>query len=89
MSGVPGQLDFTAAVNVASVHVGCAVLFAQVIERVPVVVPYRIAVFSVEVRQFRVGAFPVFKSAFPDVTGDGRRMMLAPCVFISFFVVIQ
>ena len=73
------------AVDVAQVHVKRAVFFAQVVKGVALSGPNGCAVFAV-----KVGKFGVFTAAAqPNVSRDGRAMVLAPGVFVALLVVIQ
>ena len=64
---------------------GLAALLAQVVERIAVRSPDRLAVFPVVFRELREGAVPVQ----PDVAGHGRSMMLPERIFISLVVFIE
>ena len=73
------------AVESATVDVERTVLFAQIVERLAVDSPYRVAVFAV-----KCGKFLELLAAFePDVASDGRAVVLAPFVLISLAVHIE
>ena len=73
------------AVESAAVDVECAVLFAQIVERLAVGSPYRVAVFAVECGQ----PLKLLSAFEPDVASDRRAVMFAPFVLISLAVHIE
>ena len=73
------------AVDVAHVHVKGAVFFAQVVKGISLSSPNGCAVFAVKVG--KLGVFSI--AAQPNVSRDGRAMVLAPRVFVALLVVIQ
>ena len=73
------------AVESATVDVERTVLFAQIVERLAVGSPYRVAVFAVECSEL----LELFAAFEPDVASDGRAVMLAPFVLIALAVHIN
>ena len=78
------ELLLAGAVDVAAVDIEGAVFLTQIVVR-PVVGPARGAVLALKAAQ--LGVFPIL--AEPDVTADGRLMVLAERVLIAFPVVIK
>ena len=66
---------------------GSSVAFAEEIDCGSVGCEYGVAVFAWTVGE--VGVLGGLDVVFPDVACDGRRVVLAPFVFKSFFVLIE
>ena len=80
-----GNLGILTACDVAAVDVEGTILLAEIVEALVVSSPYRVAVLTLEGSKLLVLAV----IEHPDISGDRRGMVLAPCILVTLLVVIE
>ena len=88
MSRVGCDLPAVFTRQVVFEYVETSFFFAQVVESGAVRCPYRVTVFPAESCNLFEGTI-LSERAQPDVACDRRLVVLAPGIFISFFVLIK
>ena len=80
-----GNLGILTACDVAAVDVEGTILLAEIVEALVVGSPYRVAVLTLEGSKLLVLA----AIEHPDISGDRRGVVLAPCILVTLLVVIE
>ena len=80
-----GNLGILSACDVAAVDIEGTILLAEIVEALVVGSPYRVAVFALEGSKLLI----LSVVEHPDISGDRRSMVLAPCILITLLVVIE
>ena len=80
-----GNLGILTACDVAAVDIEGTILLAEIVEALVVGSPYRVAVLALEGSKLLVLSIVEH----PDISGDRRSMVLAPCILITLLVVIE
>ena len=80
-----GNLGILSACDVAAVDIEGTILLAEIVEALVVGSPYRVAVLALEGSKLLV----LSVVEHPDISGDRRSMVLAPCILITLLVVIE
>ena len=80
-----GNLGILSACDVAAVDIEGTILLAEIVETLVVGSPYRVAVFALEGSKLLI--FSIVEH--PDISGDRRGMVLAPCILVTLLVVIE